>query len=143
MEATKYSRSCNTVKFVNDFNRLTSRGYDYRCKQCSIEHVSEWTANNRAGANERERNRYVNNSQYRISRIMHTKINGILRHGKYSERLEQVIGLTPVQFLDWISFNFKDNMCWYNYSTLWQFDLVIPASSFDLTVEAQLQCCFN
>jgi len=73
---------------------------------------------------------------------MHTKINGILRRGKYTERIEQVIGLTQVQYLEWISFNSEENMRWSNYATLWQFDLVIPAS-FDLTAEAQLLCAFN
>jgi len=143
MKATKYCGSCKADKSVNEFNRSTRRGYDYRCKQCSIEYVREWTANNRARANERERIRYATNPQHRISQNMHTKLNDILRRGSYTERIKQIIGLTQVQFLEWISFNFEGNMCWSNYATLWQFDLVIPTSSFDLTVETQLLCAFN
>jgi len=46
-------------------------------------------------------------------------------------------------FLAWLSYNFKENMCFATYGSLWQFDLVVPASSYDLTNEQQLLACFN
>jgi len=145
MDATKYCGSCQLPKCVNDFNKssLTRDGYDYRCKSCSVEYVRQWTANNRTRVNERERSRYANNPQHRISHIMHVKINSTLRRVAYTEELEDIIELFQIQFLDWISFNFNDKMNWTNYGRYWQFDLVIPASSFDLTVDVQLHCAFN
>jgi len=145
MEATKYCGSCQSTKFVNEFNRSSSTrdGLRWECKSCNVEIWQQWRINNKVRNNEREHIRYATDPPYRIKQNMHAKINGVLRRGKYSERLEQVIGLTQVQFLEWISSNFNDNMNWSNYAVLWQFDLVIPASSFDLTVETQLLCAFN
>jgi len=141
--ARKLCNKCNVIKSINDFNKSTRIEYMSIFENCVVEQVREWTANNKARVNERERNWHVNNTQRRINTNVHVKINGVLRHGKYSERLEQIIGLSQVQFLEWISFNFKNNMCWSNYATMWQFDLLIPASLFDLTNEQQLLCCYN
>jgi len=46
-------------------------------------------------------------------------------------------------FLEWLSYNFEGEICFANYGQLWQFDLVIPASAYDLIEEQQLLSCFN
>jgi len=46
-------------------------------------------------------------------------------------------------YLDWLSFNFENGMCFSNYGKLWQIDLVIPASAYDLSNEQQLLAAFN
>jgi len=51
--------------------------------------------------------------------------------------------LPQVTWLDWIAFNFEGDMCFQNYGSLWEFDLIIPASAYDLAIEQQLLACFN
>jgi len=58
-------------------------------------------------------------------------------------RTEEIIGVSKGIYLDWLSFNFENGMCFANYGKLWEIDLVTPASSFDLTNEQQLLACFN
>jgi len=67
----------------------------------------------------------------------------ILRRGCYSTRTEQIIGLNKQTFLEWLSYNFEENMCFATYGEVWQFDLIIPASSYDLTTDEGLLACFN
>jgi len=143
MEATKYCGSCQSTKSVNDFNKSTRYGYQSKCKSCSVEQVKEWTANNRDRVNERERLRLINNPQRRIGKCVHMRLTNTLRKGTYTRQTAEIIGLTQVQFLDWTAFNFEGDMIWSNYGSLWEFDLIIPASAYDLTIEQQLLAAFN
>jgi len=74
---------------------------------------------------------------------MHAKLNHILRRGIYSARTEQIIGLSKPLYLEWLSYNFENDMCWANYGKLWCIDLVIPASAYNITDEEQLLTAFN
>jgi len=74
---------------------------------------------------------------------MHKKLWSILRHGCYTLRTEKIIGLNQPTYLEWLSYNFEDNMTWANYGKVWHIDLVIPASAYDLTTEDGLLSCFN
>jgi len=58
-------------------------------------------------------------------------------------RTEEILGIPKIIYLDWLSFNFENGMCFANYGQLWCIDLVIPASAYDLTNEQQLLACFN
>jgi len=141
--ASKLCGRCNLIKSVNDFNRSTRNGYMNKCKLCKVEYNKQWVNDNREQVNERERNRFATNSQYRISKNIHNRLNAILRRGIYSLRTEEILGIPKGLYLDWLSFNFEGNMCFLNYGKLWQIDLVISASAFDLTNEQQLLACFN
>jgi len=136
---------CEDMKLTSEFERKTSSkdGYQSYCKMCGDEYVQQWKENNRDHINSQKRIRYSTIPQIRIYQSVHDRLKNNLRRGRYTRRTEQINGLTQVQFMDWLSFNFKDNMCWSNYGSFWQFDLIIPASSFDLTIEAQLLTCFN
>jgi len=74
---------------------------------------------------------------------MHSRLNSILKRGSYTTRTEHIIGLSMVQYLDWLSFNFESDMWWSNYGSVWQIDLVMPASAYDLTTEEEKLAAFN
>jgi len=143
--ASKFCNKCQLTKPVYDFTKRTNSpdGYEYRCDACNVEHEKQWRINNPDQAKERSRNYYVNNIQVRISKSMHNKLRNLLKRGSHTHRTEEIIGLNQVTHLEWLSFNFENEMTWTNYGKVWQIDLIIPASSFDLTVKAQLLACFN
>jgi len=145
MEATKRCSICNVDKAVYNFNKKASAadGYDNRCKPCKVEYNRNWVNDNREYVRERERNRRVNNPNHRISINMHRRLNHILHRGIYSARTEQIIGLNKPTYLEWLSYNFENEMTWANYGQLWHIDLVILASAYDLTNEQELLSCFN
>jgi len=143
--ASKCCSRCNVSKSVNDFKKMTAArdGIQSYCKVCSNEVYQQWRENNRDYYNDHERNYQTNNPQRRINKNVHSKLNNILRRGIYSVRTEEILGVPKVLYLDWLSFNFENNMCFANYAKVWQINLVIPASAFDLTNEQQLLACFN
>jgi len=107
------------------------------------DYVKQWRINNRNYVNEQKRNCYATNPKVRISKNIHTRLMNTLRRGIYTRKTAEIIGLSEVQWLDWLVFNFEGNMWLQNYGSLWEFDFVIPASAFDLAVEAQLLAAFN
>jgi len=136
---------CNLIKLVNDFNKKSSAsdGYMNICKVCCLEYNKQWVNDNREYVRERERNRRVNNPHHRISINMHRRLNHTLHRGIYSARTEEILDIPKGLYLEWLSFNFENGMCFANYGKLWQIDLIIPASSFELTNEQQLLAAFN
>jgi len=42
-----------------------------------------------------------------------------------------------------LRYNFENEMTWANYGKVWEIDLIIPASAYDLTIVEQLLACFN
>jgi len=143
--ASKFCSKCNVTKSVNDFNRKSAShdGYQSHCKSCNVEINQIWNNNNRDHLNERVRNYIATNPKARISKNIHRILNHILKRGSYYVRTQEIIGLTKPQYLEWLSYNFENDMCFANYGELWQIDLVVPASAYDLTDEQQLLTAFN
>lgn len=52
-------------------------------------------------------------------------------------------GLDSEKFRQWIELQFDDTMNWANFSSLWQFDHVVPVAYFDFTNEADLRLCWH
>jgi len=130
---------------VCDFNKSssTSDGYRYESKSCNAELKKEWVNINRDHVNEYVRNRLATNPSAKIGKNIHDRLNRILKKGIYTNRTEQLIGLNMQTYLDWLSYNFEENVCFANYGEVWQIDLVIPASAYDLTNDEQVLACFN
>jgi len=123
--ASKFCSKCHVTKATYKFNHdsHTADEFHYNCKQCCIEHGRQWRENNRDRYNEQKRNYYATNPQVRISNNMHVRLNNTLRKGIYTRRTAENIGLSEVQWLDWLVFNFAGDMWFQNYGSLWQFDL--------------------
>jgi len=119
--ASKACGRCNLIKSVNDFNMrsASSDGYQSYCKVCISAVNQNCNNNNRDRLNERECNRIATNPQHQISTNIHQRLNHILKRCSYTARTEQVLGIPKGLYLDWLSFNFENNMCFANYGKLW------------------------
>jgi len=135
--ASNFCNKCEITKPTYEFNHRsnTADGFQYMCKACNIEQKQQWRENNREHFNEHNLNYYGTNPQLRIYQNMHKKLWSILRRGCYSNITEQIIGLNQPTYLEWLSYNFEGEMWWANYGKVWQIDLIIPASAYDLTTE--------
>jgi len=143
--ASKMCSKCQVTKPTYDFNHKlnTPDGFRYECKSCNSEILKQWRINNRDHVNEQYRNKYATNQRVKINRNMHDRLRNTLRRGIYTHRTAEIIGLTEVQWLDWLVFNFEGDMWFQNYGSHWEFDLILPASAFDLSIEQQLLACYN
>jgi hypothetical protein len=52
-------------------------------------------------------------------------------------------GLDNTKFREWIAVQFDSEMNWDNFSSLWQFDHVVPIAYFDFNDKDDLSLCWN
>ena len=52
------------------------------------------------------------------------------------------LGCSLDKFIDWIEFQFENNMSWNNHGE-WHFDHVLPISSFNLNNDEERAKCYN
>jgi len=145
MDGTKLCSRCRNIKSANDFNHdeYARDGYQHKCNTCNVEVRQQWVKVRLNRYNEYHRNRTATNEQHRITNQIHNILNWLLKRGSYSIRTEQIMGLHKWKFLDWLVFNFENELCCSNHGEIWQFDLVTTASAFDLTSAEELLAAFK
>nr|WBF70803.1 hypothetical protein [Megavirus caiporensis] len=74
-----------------------------------------------------------------------TNIRNRIRHSvkKRNESSMDLIGTSIKTLIEWLEFNFDENMTWDNYGSHWHIDHIKPCSSFDLTKESERKECFS
>jgi len=110
--ASKFCKKCQLTKSVNDFNKSisTQDEYRYNCKTCNAENVKQWRSINKNHAHEQRRIYYHTNLQGRTTENVHNRLNIILKRSNYSVRTEQIIELNKPTYLEWLSYNFENEM---------------------------------
>jgi len=111
--ASKFCTRCELTKSTNEFNKSASTrdGFGYECKIFNSKRARQWQRDIRERYNEQKRNLLINNPNIKVSNNMHSRLNSILKRGAYTTRTEQIIRLSKVQYLEWLSFNFENEMC--------------------------------
>jgi len=104
-------------------------------KQYKGEHTEETRKYNREYATERRQN----DENFKIRTDNRSSVSNFLTKGTKFP----IIMCSQEEFIIWVSFNFKPDMTYDNYSDLWQLDHVIPTCVFDLTDKEQEKICFN
>jgi hypothetical protein len=142
---TKMCSTCRVEKDLNEYasDRSSDDGKDHRCRPCHREYCRQWSINNRAHRKNYRVNQYAANPQHRIKSSMLNRLKNFIRRGTYTARTAELIGCTYQVMLDWVSFNFEEDMSFTNYGTLWNFDFVIPFAAFDLTNEDELRAAMH
>lgn len=82
-----------------------------------------------------------NNPQCKISENLRSRIRQCVKNK--TESSSNLLGCPIELFLEWLEFNFDENMSWDNYGEYWHMDHVIPCRSFDLSDTEQQFKCFN
>jgi hypothetical protein len=158
---------CNTDKPKDNFGESQTT----RCKSCANEYARQYRAANkdvikaknkdwydRAGkfikhdydkehreqSRQYERDRYQNDVQYRLKKILRTRLFKTIKGLKSSKSMLSLIGFDITAFREWIEFQLGGTLfTWDNYGTTWDIDHVVPCSSFDLTDHTAKQTCFK
>ena len=94
-------------------------------------------------SNERDKKRYKEDPNYRMKRILRSRLYKVTKKGQKSGHMENYLGTDMNSFLKWIEFQFDNNMSWKNQGSYWHIDHVLPCNSFDLTKEKQIERCFR
>ena len=107
------------------------------------ESAKQWSIDNRKLINENYRNKYQNDIQYRISKILRSRIHGLVGVGYKSQSTMKLIGCTVEEFKYYIEQQLSPEMNWDNHGEIWEIDHIIPCVSFDLILLEEQQKCFH
>tara|TARA_R110000782_G_scaffold6934_1_gene23555 strand:+ start:100 stop:726 length:627 start_codon:yes stop_codon:yes gene_type:complete len=101
----------------------------------------EWREKNPKYANEWQKNERKNNPQYRIKFNLRERMRKALKGNWKQGKTVELLGLSILEYKEYLSKQFDENMTWDNYGVYWEIDHIKPCSSFDLTnLEEQKEC---
>jgi hypothetical protein len=128
IHGTKFCTKCKADKSVNLFfaSRRRGDGLASRCKPCAQEYCNK-------DSNER----YLNNIQYRLAKILRSRLWWALQGQKKVGSAVKNLGCTITELKKHLERLFQPGMSWDNQGK-WHIDHVRPLSSFDLTNIEQL-----
>lgn len=128
-----------------DVHKLRMHQYFQDNKDNIKRKQSEWNKKNKQKMqeyiNDYIKNKYDTDIKYRIKSILSARLRACVSK-KYASTLE-FLGCSIPDFREWIEYQFDENMSWENYGMYWHFDHVKPCASYDLSIEKNVQECFN
>ena len=92
--------------------------------------------------NERLRQRYNSDVNYRLVCIIRSRMNKLFTRNKTQHSIEY-LGCDLPFLKNWIEYRFDENMTWENFGTYWHIDHILPVSKFDFNDEKNLHICFH
>ena len=168
--STKICNTCNLSKKLDEFNKRSKLSYQHKCKDCTNKDAKEYREKNKEllkekqslwyhtigkdfkkeyeninkdYINTRNRNKYKNDCQYRMKKILRSRFKKTILGQKNYKSILTYLGVTVEYFNNWIESQFDNKMTWDNQGIYWEIDHVIPCSSFDFTNETEIKKCFN
>lgn len=90
--------------------------------------------------------RYHNNIQTKLSELLRTRLYMALKAQglQKNNSTMELVGCSKEELIQHLESQFKDGMCWQNWSLNgWHIDHIRPVSSFDLSDPAQVKECFH
>jgi len=96
--------------------------------------------NNRQKINLYIRNRYKNDTQYRLTCVLRNRLYSTTRYKRRAGSAVKDLGCTLEEFKIYLESKFINGMSWDNWAYKgWHIDHIIPLSSFDLTKEEEFK----
>lgn len=169
---TKICNTCNeNLNIINFSIRSNTKNNRHnKCKKCTNISASKYRKNNKIIINgkqkiwyndngkiwkqnydkmnryrtrEYEKKKYRTDNNYRIRKIMRTRLNKTFKGIKLSSSILEYLGIEYSLFVIWMKFQFDENMTWENYGKYWDIDHVFPCSKFNLECKTDIIKCFN
>lgn len=78
---------------------------------------------------------------FQIQEVLRSKIHKMLKGKKSS--FSNYLGIDIELFKKWIEYQFKSDMNWDNFGTLWQLDHILPINQFNFENDIDKKVCFN
>ena len=141
----KNNKICNECKEIKEFSEFyfdksqRGNGYSSKCKYC----IKQYIQDNRDKINKSKKQYRQNNPQIRVKDALCTRIWGLIKGKWKSKTLYKYLGISYLNFIKWIKYQFNSKMNMKNYGSYWSIDHVIPCSSFNLENNEKLKECFN
>ena len=123
-------------------NREAARKYaeDYRKKNPNSR--KEYAKNNKDKINAWNRHKYATDDNFRITRVLRSRMSQALFGKSKSGTTEELLGCTVEEAMLYLENQFSEGMSWENHGE-WHIDHRKPCAAFDLTNEEEQKECFN
>lgn len=82
-------------------------------------------------------------TNYGISKVLRTRVRGVLKGLKKSAPTLDLIGCSVESLREVLEFQFQEGMTWQNHGTHWEIDHRRPCASFDLSKPEEQRACFH
>jgi len=79
---------------------------------------------------------------YRATKYIRSRISGLLRENKSVSGLK-LLDCSLENYKIYLEKQFRDDMSWENYGTIWHIDHIKPCSTFDLSLPEEQKKCFH
>lgn len=161
----KTCSKCLTQKAIHEYGNQGKRPW---CKQCSNEYAKHYRVRNKelikennkkyhernkskkqeydrerlAYVRERDRQRYATDINFRLRKVLRTRLYKTIKGEKTSRSILSYLGVDMSFFKKFLEYQFSFEMSWDNYATVWEVDHVVPCSYFDLTDDESKKRCF-
>ena len=89
---------------------------------------------------EKEKERYHNDIQFRLSKIYRNRLNSYIKGEK---ELVKYLNCNLIELKNFIEIQFEKDMFWDNRNNIWELDHVIPVSKFNLEIPLHKEVCFH
>ena len=135
----KKCSKCGEVKPADEFgkNPNSKDGKRSWCKSCLKEYDAQPHA--KARRNERRRERYKNDPQYKIARILREALRRVLKGRTKTESALVLVGCTTEQLWEHLENSFVDGMTVQNHGDVWHVGHIECLSGFDGTNEEHIK----
>jgi hypothetical protein len=129
----KIRKDCK-AKYKNEWRKKNPEKTKEALKKWYNNTGKEWKkqyeTNNKDSINQRDKDKYHNDPVYRNKKILRTRllstINGTRKYTKILEKLHIEHGV----LLNWLEYQFSDDMSWENQGEYWGIDHIIPIDYF-------------
>lgn len=141
----KMCSTCSNMLHIDQF-RVTRN----TCKKCEQQkgreynrHIRETKVDEvRKKKNAYNKKRCETDFGYKLLVNHRIRIWQIIKLPK-NKRSTELLDCDRQTFMDWITFNFKENMTIENYGKYWHIDHVIPCASFNFQEDVDVAKCFH
>jgi hypothetical protein len=151
-------RVCKNTKSLDRFYYIkNTKKYDSKCNDCKNEYKKErqrenpeafkkamakwyktkgkkwrkkYENDNKDKINERERLRYKNDPVYRNKKILRNRLSSTINGKKVYNKVLDQLAIPHEIFLEWLEFQFTEEMNWENQGSYWTIDHIVPIDYF-------------
>lgn len=108
------------------YKQATKKWYETKGKEWKKNYETE----HKEEINTRERERYKNDPIYRNKKIIRNRLASTINGTKIYSKISEKIAMEHKMFLEWLEFQFTDDMTWENQGSYWGIDHIIPIDYF-------------
>lgn len=131
--------------YLDNIDREKAKRKSYRESNKDKIKLSQklWYEKNKEHKREYERSyhksRVLNDIQYRLSKLLRSRLWLALKTGQKSGSAVEDLGCSIEEFKSYLESKFKEGMSWDNQGNDWHIDHIRPLASFDLSDREQLK----